>query len=487
MAAKTRKPKPNKKTSHLYLGSDFARESAESIRENLGAEPYRSGPRRDYARLIHSAAFRRLQGKTQLFPGWESDFFRNRLTHSLEVSQVAESLAHRLNHFNPFFCGSNAIDPDITRLAGLAHDLGHPPFGHNGEKALDDVMKQRDGGFEGNAQTLRILARLEKKRISDPAHSVLSHSGRDNRQGLNLTYRSLASVLKYDEEILKKRGKNSKLSKGYYSSEKELVKKIKQHVAPNYKGRFKTIECYIMDLADDISYSTYDLEDSFKAGFLDPFEILSSSDDLLNRVAKEASKRTSTNINGTDALSILMDIFMPVLDEPSESSHQTPQVDPGSILERAVHLSTKSSNVAKNGYLRTELTSDLISSFISGVEVEVNEEFPSMSRAFFNKETLKQVEVLKTFTYEATIMSPRLKVAEYRGYDIVEKIFNGLSGDGGHLLLPDDFQELYESFSSASLRRRVICDFVAGMTDRYAIEFYARLFGENPQSIFKPM
>lgn len=131
-------------------------------------EPYRSDFRRDYARLVHSPAFRRLDGKTQLFPGVESDFFRNRLTHSLEVAQIAKSIALKLNYESQFIADLGGIDTDLVEVAGLAHDLGHPPFGHNGELTLDQCMLAY-GGFEGNAQTLRILSRLEKKFTTDPS------------------------------------------------------------------------------------------------------------------------------------------------------------------------------------------------------------------------------------------------------------------------------------------------------------------------------
>jgi dGTPase len=110
--------------------------------------------------------FRRLQGKTQLFPGHESDFFRNRLTHSLEVAQVAESIAYKINDEHPYF-KEHRLEPRVCFTAALVHDIGHPPFGHNGEHALDDKMKSY-GGFEGNAQTIRVISRLEKKRRLNP-------------------------------------------------------------------------------------------------------------------------------------------------------------------------------------------------------------------------------------------------------------------------------------------------------------------------------
>ena len=130
-------------TPPLYTDLDREREVAVE-----GESAYRCAFRRDYARLLHCPAFRRLQGKTQLFPSVEHDFFRNRLTHSLEVAQIAKSIALRLNHHHSYFV-DNPIDLDLVETAALAHDLGHPPFGHDGERALDDCMKKR-GGFEGN-------------------------------------------------------------------------------------------------------------------------------------------------------------------------------------------------------------------------------------------------------------------------------------------------------------------------------------------------
>jgi len=138
----------------LYTEGDVRRRLRIPGEGPSGSEPYRTPWRRDYARVIHCPAFRRLQGKTQLFPGSETDFFRNRLTHSLEVAQIAKSIAIRINSTNPFFSRPNFhINTDLVETAALVHDIGHPPFGHNGEKALDECMKKR-GGFEGNAQTL---------------------------------------------------------------------------------------------------------------------------------------------------------------------------------------------------------------------------------------------------------------------------------------------------------------------------------------------
>lgn len=220
----------------LYKAGDEQRVILAVPRVDVPAEDYRTPWRRDYARLIHSAAFRRLQGKTQLFPNHESDFFRNRLTHSLEVAQIAKSIAIRLNATEPAFAGENNISTDIVETAALAHDLGHPPFGHNGEEALDECMADH-GGFEGNAQTLRILSKLEKRQTKIVRADVpvpVESDGSDARVGLNLTYRVLASVLKYDKEIPRKKRQRKPGHqgpvKGYYYTESPLVSQIKKNV-----------------------------------------------------------------------------------------------------------------------------------------------------------------------------------------------------------------------------------------------------------------
>ena len=185
------------------------------------------------------------------------------------------------------------IEPEIVEFAGLAHDLGHPPFGHNGEEALDECMRDY-GGFEGNAQSLQIVSRLEKKAYregSDP----FGTDGIDVRCGLNLTYRSLASLLKYDKAIpIRYEDREScGVMKGYYAEDTELVNNIKSNVLGIVDDdlEFKTIECSIMDIADDIAYSTYDLEDILKAGFLTPLGLLALDDDIYDAVADTIRKR----------------------------------------------------------------------------------------------------------------------------------------------------------------------------------------------------
>ena len=477
----------------LYSDDDRAREHP--IDDDA---PHRSAFRRDYARLLHSPAFRRLQGKTQLFPSVEHDFFRNRLTHSLEVAQIAKSIALRLNNCDSYF-NENQIDTDLVETAALAHDLGHPPFGHNGERALDDCMKKR-GGFEGNAQSLRILAKLSKKE-PDASPEV----------GLNLTYRTLAAILKYDKPIPIERSDDEDLVKGYYRSEKELVKRIKKSVLGNIgeiHHEFKTIECQIMDVADDIAYSTYDLEDALKSGFITPLQLIFSvmQDEVYDPVAKKVNAKLTKNTKLTkyDLFKHTIDWLKPALDLESlrkelksfqKSLPELPRLDIGPIddiwqwvlLSTAVHSKTR--ELGEGGMARTNLTSRLVDECVNGTKVVVNEAVPSLSKVKLERGLLKRVEILKHLTYELVTQSSKLKTVEYRGSEIVKEIFTALKNKNkdGDRLMPDDYRKRVVDAPDELARDRAICDFIAGMTDRYAIEFYGRLRSESAQTIFKPL
>ncbi|MFB6451386.1 dGTP triphosphohydrolase [Bradyrhizobium tunisiense] len=457
-----------RKRPSLYSADDWKRE----VDEGGSSDPWRLPVGRDYGRIIHSASFRRLQGKTQVFPGHESDFFRNRLTHSLEVAQIASGIAERLNHVDPYF-RDFPLDLRLCEAAALLHDIGHPPFGHNGERALDDLMRGA-GGFEGNAQTLRIISRLEKKVLR------AEDSKGDGRAGLNLTYRLMAAVLKYDRVIPARRTQGSKLVKGYYQSEADVVRNIKQHTTGGRpRGKFKTIECSIMDVADDIAYSTYDLEDSLKAGFLSPASILASKDGLLVKVAKKTSEELSRKVSADDVLDIFSDIFADMV--PASSISDVPFLVPFVQTFRA------SQALSDSGYLRTKLSSELVHKALNSVEVEPDPQYPMLSKAYLNHEARLRVEVLKQYTFESTIYSSRVKLPEFRGYEVVKSIFKALASKRGYLMMPDDVRENHADASSRPEQLRIICDFVAGMTDRYATEFFDRLHSNAGHSMFKPV
>jgi dGTPase len=456
------------------------------------AEPHRSDFRRDYARLIHSAAFRRLVGKTQLFPGVDSDFFRTRLTHSLEVAQVAKSIAIKLNAEESFFRQRGAIDTDLVETAALAHDLGHPPFGHNGEKALDYCMR-RYGGFEGNAQTLRILSRLEKKATTDPKKHGIDSKGHDLRFGLDLCARTLGAVLKYDHPIpwTRSSARSVKLVKGYYRSEYELVRSIKKAVSgvQTSTGKFKTIECHIMDVADDIAYSTYDLEDAFKVAFITPIDLLASTNDVLADVGRKVSEHVGRRISGDTVRAVLLQVFGRLVSDGvlERAIEAGKRITYNELVDYAMRRYRASIDAAKIGYVRTQFTATLVGQFIDGVLFEANHRVPALSRVALDATTRLTVEVLKRFAYVQLIMKPEMKLAEVRGQEIVESLFDRLASKGGCELMPRDFQGWYSNAHGKREKMRVICDFIAGMTDRYAAEFYARLRSDAPHSIFKPV
>ena len=240
----------------MYEARDYERFITEPAKR-----PGRTEFMRDRARLIHSAALRRLAAKTQVAVPWENDFQRTRLSHSLECAQIGRE-----------FGASLGADPDLIDTACLAHDLGHPPFGHNGEAALAEVAKSI-GGFEGNAQTFRILTRLEAKTY-EAERSV----------GLNLTRASLDACSKYPWSA----SENSKKF-GVYEDDLEIFNWMRQG-APKGKRSF---EAQIMDWSDDVSYSVHDFEDAIVASQLSVPEIEGDLEEIYQIMAKsylDASK-----------------------------------------------------------------------------------------------------------------------------------------------------------------------------------------------------
>lgn len=239
----------------LELYDDAARERLVPEPPKRVDAPERTPFERDRARVVHAASSRRLAAKTQVVGPQSDDFVRNRLTHSLEVAQVARDLSRAL--------GSH---PDIAETAALAHDLGHPPFGHNGERVLAEVAVGC-GGFEGNAQTLRLLSRLEAKTVDAQGRSV----------GLNLTRATLDACTKYpwgraeaqDPEGVHADGSPRHVRKfGVYADDLEVFSWLRAPAPAGGPPR-RCLEAQVMDLADDVAYSVHDVEDGVVAGRVD--------------------------------------------------------------------------------------------------------------------------------------------------------------------------------------------------------------------------
>jgi dGTPase len=369
-----------------------------------------------------------LQGKTQVFGVYEGDFFRTRLTHSLEVSQIAKGIALALG-----------ADTDLVEAVCLAHDLGHPPFGHTGEQVLHELMRDH-GGFEGNAQTFRILTRLERK-----------HS---DYEGLNLTYQTLDGVLKYKACIDAATIASSPDGpvKGFYAEDRELVETIIKATGNGYERSF---ECQIMDVADDIAYSVHDLEDSMKAGLISLADFRRPPHPRVIRAVNEK----------------LTPLDMCVSGEHVHAELQT-------IADRLAVLEKTAGRAA-----RKMLTRDLIHEFASAVGIQSSDRIDAEPR------TRIRIEVLKAFESYKVIHNPRVTTLGHKGKEVLRRLFAVLDqGRESTGLFPEDHGEDYEQAlieGRETARKRVICDFLAGMTDSYAMRFYSRLFVPGEGSFYE--
>lgn len=403
----------------------------EASRARLVAEPpkrvdapVRTPFERDRARLVHAASSRRLAAKTQVVGPQSDDFVRNRLTHSLEVAQVARDLSRAL--------GSQ---PDIAETAALAHDLGHPPFGHNGERALAELAEPC-GGFEGNAQTLRVLTRLEAKTFDADGRSV----------GLNLTRATLDACTKYPWA----RGEGTdplKLDKfGVYADDRPVFDWMR---LPD-TGVRRCLEAQVMDLADDVAYSVHDVEDGTVADRVD-----------LTRLDTEAVWAT------------LRDWYVADADDAELDDALRGLRAVGSWPTTPYDRSRRSLAALKN------LTSDLVGRFCGAVQAATfaADDGPMVryrGDLVVPRRTWIEITVLKAVAAHYVMQTPdRMTIMDHQ-----REVVAGLVAvllDRGPDALDRPFADDWREAADDAARLRVVVDQVASLTDASALAWHDRL------------
>ncbi|AAZ27543.1 anti-phage deoxyguanosine triphosphatase [Colwellia psychrerythraea] len=438
-------------------------------------QDHRDPFQRDRARVMHSASFRRLQSKTQVMGSGQSDFYRTRLTHSLEAAQIGSGITAQLRYKFPELC--NALFPTSDSLIEticLAHDIGHPPFGHGGEIALNYMMRDH-GGFEGNGQTLRIVARLE---------TFSEHFG------MNLTRRTLLGLMKYPQllETLSKEIKPTRVgnfrqlkanewhpAKGLYRDDQDIIDWILEPLSQadrtlfqsmschsigsqnlrlqdkntHHKTRFKSLDCSIMELADDIAYGIHDLEDAIVTKVV-------NRDDFDREVIKKLQ-----------------------------------QIDDVWLQEYSMTLTDKL--FSDHHHLQKDAIGGLVNYLITAIKLtdlneqdDINFSEPLLRyNATLSASTAEALKIFKDFVYFYVIKLTSLQRLEYRGQQIVMELFEALSSDPNRLLPSNSAKRWQQAIDNKTNSQRIIADYIAGMTDDYATRLYQSLFNAHGASDYQ--
>jgi len=395
-------------------------------------QDYRSVFQQDLGRILFTGAFRRLQAKTQVFQAGEYDFYRTRLTHSLDVASVAESISVWLRSRHPDVC----VDRHLVEGICLAHDIGHPPFGHAGERVLNELMEPY-GGFEGNAQTLRILTRT-------------IYSNPERRGGMSPSRALLDGVLKYKRLYRDRAGEPHHF---IYDDQADILEfcfgegDLAAKLGDPPVNAFRSLECQIMDLADDVSYSCFDIVDGHNARFLTPGRL---------QTWREAnpSKLDGHKRSHLDALILMM----------------------------------------KEGKVESRMNR-IIGELIQSASVLPVENFMSgKTRRHAYKIVIEplaesRIDLHKMLCRELVFGSGELQQMEFKGGRLLRQLGQMLlqnyleTKDRPSVLVPQDVHRDVLASEVPAQRARLLCDYVSGMTDAYALRSYKRLLDPDYGSI----
>lgn len=392
---------------------------------------YRSDFERDRARILHSAALRRLAAKTQVVSPGDHDFIRNRLTHSLEVAQVGRDFGRSLG-----------CDPDVVDAACLSHDLGHPPFGHNGEKALNEAATDF-GGFEGNAQTLRLLSRLEPKKLTEE----------NKPAGLNLTRATLDAATKYPwrkaDAPLTANGQPSRKF-GVYDDDAAVFTWFRKGI----DSQRLSMEAQVMDLADDISYSVHDVEDGIVSGM---FQLGWLKNLDLRQRAIETTRAW-----------YLPDTADDVIDAALKRLETTPTWVSSADGARHAHAALK------------DMTSQLIGRFSTAAFEATRDTYGNdpltrhAADVVVPEDTALEIATLKGIAAHFVMSSKRRQPLYEAQREILLELVELLTATENHYLEPMYAQDWQDAPDDAT-RKRAIIDQVASLTDNSALLWHGNL------------
>ena len=460
----------------------------------------------DRDRIIHSSAFRRMRNKTQVFGVFTLDYYRTRLTHSLEVSQIARAVTSILNKKY----GLN-IDIDLVEAVSLAHDIGHAPFGHLGESIINDELKKATGkrfGFEANAQNIRILNFLEKKFYDSKNNKIY---------GINPAVKTIDGILKYKIPYsLSDKNKHFIYDNDIFILEKlhgkDFINYLKKYsvflndrknkeAKENFFEFSRCIECQILNAADDIAYATHDIEDGVESKLIDIGGHLKvkkylreyglPADDL-TKVAREVDNFFS-NLNnifktGGDGCGI-NDKTMYHIKVKTDLKEFFSNYISKFILN--IELEERRDGIAK---LKSKSKlKPKENSLILDVPIDFDDDSYKYGVVWKNGVNL-EISALKQISYRLVMENREILLNRYKAENIIRKLFSVFSDTKNIKLYPDDFQEMYEfgfydgsgKYKNENAGFQVMCaDYISGMTDMYAMKLYSSLLeSKNFTDIF---